>query len=368
MAANLHPAALRPSPVLLLLTLLAAPLPTGARDDRVPLFPEELSACNRDQLDALVERISVTTPAGALSPVVQSVLLTYSNRFGFFEGVVAGMPFHRSLLAPGAPGFQGPGPEHQLAFHLNPDVRELLLNPARTPLAQVSLTRETSTSNLVAADDPFAVRLRLRPGLPPGGAPGAGDLVIDNLAAPGPDGQGVLPADTKPGRGLSTSGITGLCHTKLTALDRRIFAILQRTLRVYVPHEASGLAYDTRIAIYRGVMPTEYDAQVHLVNPVTGALELPPPFFATPRLSIFVVVDDDGRLTEGLLAFTELPAVAASKGFAAIVRPVFGGQEPGAEYDAVAQIPWDPFAQPFSFDWRDVLDGTAWNDAGPAPN
>lgn len=312
-------------------------------DDRVPLTEEEVE-CNRVQLRELLDRFSVTAPDGALSERVQTLFVTYSNRFGFYEGLVVSGPWSRD----DAPLAEGRGVAH-LGFHLNPDVRELLLNPKRLPLEQVSMTREPSTSTLVEPDSSSAIELRLRPTLGTEGGPG--DLMIDNLAVPSPLVEGFRAADTKPGRGLTVAGLTETCHTKLGDTDRRIFAILQRTLDPVLVEEETLRTYDTRVAIYRGTHPGLYAADVYPVDPESGWL-LPFPV----QVGISAHIGEDGRLAEGGIALTGWSYL----GSIAIVRPVFPG--PDAVYEPVATTAPTPLGvvPGTDFDWRDVLDGTAW--------
>jgi hypothetical protein len=132
---------MRALPILLLAVALAAP----AAADR--LTPEQVE-CDRQRLAALIERMEVETVDTTQAPA-RMVLVSFSNRHGFFQGTVVGMPWARTILVTAAP--IPPEPETLLSFHLNPDVREQLINPRRTPLSQVSLTREISASNLVLA-------------------------------------------------------------------------------------------------------------------------------------------------------------------------------------------------------------------------
>jgi hypothetical protein len=213
---------MRALPALLLLAAIAAP----AAADR--LTPEQVE-CDRQRLAALVERMEVETVDTTQAPA-RMVLVSYSNRHGFFQGTVVGMPWPRTILVTAAP--IPPEPETLLSFHLNPAVREHLVNPRRTPLSQVSLTREISASNLVLPGDVRTAALRIDPtlALTPGGS-GAGDLVIDNLAVPA-TGPGFRPADTKPGRGLRATGLTEACHSGFVPVDLHVFALLQRVLGV----------------------------------------------------------------------------------------------------------------------------------------
>jgi len=350
---------------LVSILILGAAGPGTAEDPRVTLTWEE-AGCDSEHLLELVRRMEVSDLEGNLPGVVQSLFVSYSNRSGFYDGMVVGMPRFRSTAEPPIPGF-GPGPEHHLGFHLNPSVRELLLNPERPPLAQVSLTRETSTSNLVTVPfgetNPFAVVLALNPTL---GRHGAGDLVIDNLAAPpaDPTVAGFRPADTKPGRGLSEADLTTPCHDRLTDLDRRVFSVLQRTLRAELFNPGLGLRYDTRITVGRGMEPDEYIAMISPVDLETGRL------MAFVQATIRVGTDGTGWLTAGHLdvlvpELGDYPVV----GGVMIVRPLFGGVDdeyvPEVSYPIGTPVPAAPSSF-WDFDWRDVLAGTAWNEGAAA--
>ena len=343
----------------LLASTLVAAAPSRA-DERLTLTAAQV-VCNRAQLDALAARMEVTAPGGGLAPRAQSLFVTYSNAYGFYEGMVVGEPRYRRTEVPQVPTFPGPGPEHQLGFHLNPSVRELLLNPERTPLAQVSLTREVSTSSLVPTGDPFEVILGVNPTL---GGHGPGDLVIDNLSVPAP-GEMVRVADTKPGRGLTDADLTQLCHPRLRPLDRRVFAVLQRTLRVDVADPVRGLRYDTRIAVYRDEPPDQYLADIFVVDPETGAMR-PTPLVAR----IQVAVDASGRLTDGHLdmpvhLLTDGPPV---EGSVFVTAPLFGGvgsrYDPAVVYPVGGPVPAAPDTF-WDFDWQNVLAATAWNEPAP---
>lgn len=359
--------AARPSPLVPLVLLLGIALgspPAARADDRNVLTVGQV-ACNRGQLQALLERVEVETVPGPESRA-RSVLVGYANRFGFYEGLVVATPWTREVLVFVAP--ETPVPELHLAFHLNPDVRTLLLNPERAPLSQVSLTREASTSNLVPPGDPLATVVRFDPTLAPDPG-GAGDLVIDNLDGPPPGGAGPRAADTKPGRGFADAGLTDLCHTRFTALDRRVFAVLQRVLRLELADLQRSLRYDTRIAVLRGQAPDEYLADVYLVDPETGEL-YPEPLV----LRIEVGLGSDGRLAEGRIeaGIVPKPGAARAEGGVHVIRPVFPGVEAGYEPLATVQVTSDPEATPgvppvAGFDWRAVLAETAWNPARPDP-
>lgn len=348
---------------LVWLVVFLAAAPSGARVQRT--LTEEQVACDRAQLGALASRTSVLDLQGGISPVAQSLFVTHSNRYGFFEGLVVGMPRFRQTIEPPVT-FVGPGPEHQLGFHLNPSVRELLLNPERIPLAQISMTRETSTSSLVFTGTEhatrFGVQVRLRPTLGADTGPGPADLVIDNLAAPPPSGEGFRPSDAGPGRGLVAAGLVEPCHTRRTDLDRRVLAILQRTLRVDLWDPDRGLRYDTRIALFRDQAPGVFGADVYAVDPesgelLAGSLHLLLEAHATDRGTL-----RDGRLLVGDFLVPDNPPV---EGTVAVVEPLFGGVE--SLYEPVASAPVNPLMEvlwDLPFDWADVLEETAWNPGG----
>lgn len=349
---------------LVCLAIVLTAIPSAAQTPRS--LTEEQVSCDRAQLAALAARTAVLDLDGGVSPVVQSLFLTHSNRYGFYEGLVVGMPRFRPTAEPPVT-FVGPGPEHQLGFHLNPSVRELLLNPERTPLAQISMTRETSTSSLVPPGTElasrFGVQVRLRPTLGADREPGPTDLVIDNLVAPSPSGGGFRPSDAKPGRGLAADGLLEPCHTRRTELDRRTLAVLQRTLRVELWDLDRGLRYDTRIALFRDQAPGVFGADVHAVDPETGEL-----LEGSLHLLLEAHAGDDGTLRDGRLLVGDFlvsgnPPV---EGTVAIVEPLFGGVE--SLYEPVVSAPVNPLVEvlwDLPFDWWDVLEGTAWNPTAP---
>lgn len=350
-----------PTPLAAALLVLLAALTTAAGAagaERQTLTPAQV-ACDRAQLGALLARMRLTGPGGAPPSSPQILFVSYANRFGFYDGMVVGRSVFRPAAEPPVVPRPTPGPEHQLGFHLNPSVRELLLNPERAPLEQVSLTREASTSNLVEPGGPFEVILEVNPTL---GGHGSGDLVIDNLSAPRADGTGVRPADTKPGRGLAEAGLTDLCHARFTELDRKVFSILQRTLRPDVFDMSRNLRYDTQIAIFRGEDPEVYRADVYLVDPESGVRH-PVPLEARIR----VVVDGSDRLTDGHLNLPvhALPNGPNATGVVAIARPLFGGVDSESigvvAYPVGGPVPAAPESF-WDFDWRDVLEDTAWNE------
>ncbi|HBL27666.1 MAG TPA: hypothetical protein DD490_12585, partial [Acidobacteria bacterium] len=136
--------------------------------------------------------------------------------------------------------------ERYLAFSVT-KARTIFLNPDRSELPQVSLSREESASNLVESGPWFNVILTLDASLG-GGEP----LSINNLAEPPVEAahNGFVATSTKPGRGLVADRLLTPCHNKLTDFDRHVFTVLQRVVRAsdlnqfYQP--------DMEVAIFRG--------------------------------------------------------------------------------------------------------------------
>lgn len=218
----------------------------------------EQVACNELQLEQLLQRMTLQRAGQGNPPRPLTLLVSYSNEFGFYEGLAVSNQVPLRANAP----LGAAGAEHFFAFHINPSIRTLLLNPARQPLAQVSLVREETSSNLVAGNSANAMTLFLNPTLGAGG--GEGRLQINNFQASSGQACGNLRSvDVKPGRGLIQAGLVTPCHTQLTDFDRMVFAILQRTLRVQVT--TSGVT-DTKVSIFRGEDPLTYRINVYPVS------------------------------------------------------------------------------------------------------
>jgi hypothetical protein len=125
---------------LLALVLWTWPLQAGSLTQR--LTKAEVD-CNARQLDRLLARVS--TGVVNLQPFQppKIVIVSYSNKDGFYEGLAfTNQDWRRDPFT----GLPPPTPERELAFHLNPSIRRLLLNPARPPVGQVSLGREQASS------------------------------------------------------------------------------------------------------------------------------------------------------------------------------------------------------------------------------
>lgn len=324
----------------------------------------EQVACNATQLDRMLSRM--TAPTRVFHPIElpKTVFLTYSNSVGFYEGLALTNQFLRSRTTVG----EVPRPEHHLAFHLNPDVRTLLLNPERPPVGQVSLNREQSASNVTSPGAPVEVVLTLDPSL--AGNPAPDLLVINNFEVPA-DGQpynGFLANSTKPGRGLSVDGLLSACHTRFSEQDRRIFALLQRIVRFR--GELNGALQDTLADVEVAVFRAE-DERTYRLN----ATFLDPQAVAHGHLTLELRIEsaEDGRLTVGTL--TALPACTGASSLACtttdlkvvtvLVAPVLPGQDfwndQGPEARRLFFDPTQPLPSPVAVDFEALLAGTTWN-------
>lgn len=334
--------------LLLLLPALSAPL-SAAR-----LLPDEVS-CNRQQLNDLLDRIELTTPAqpGAST----AVFATYSSRFGFFQGLALTSQWPTSTANP-------PMPEHHLAFSLNPTLREILLNPERLPLAQIGIAREESGTDRLPAGARGTLRLTLDP-TAGAGSPAAARLVINNLGTAEP---GARTSDSKPGRGLAADGITSPCHTALSELDLTVLTLLQRTLRV---RALGGTPVRSKIALYRGKEEGRFIAEARLFGGAGGG------GLGTVVVELTVETDPAGRLAGGTIALGAPcgPGVGAPCTQATLsapieiflVAPSFPGRtvwEPTAP-DSV-RVVLDPGAgggnpSDAAVSWNALLAETTWN-------
>lgn len=319
-------------------------------------------ACNERQLQQILSLMTLERGNGNNNNNNNrslSLLVTYSNQFGFYEGLAV---VNQTPLRANAPLAAG-GAEHFLAFHLNPDIRQLLSNPQRPQLAQVSLVREETTSNLVAANSANALRLSLNPTLDPNADEAL--LQINNFQANGQSCAGVRSVDVKPGRGLISAGLTEACHQQLTDFDRHVFAILERMVRVQAPGTGSNAQLDTKIAIFRGQDDLTYRIDVYPLGTngqMTGKV----------ALELELQVDGQGRISTGQLRILPsclggAPASNCTSSTTALevflLPPVFGGFETRLTSGSSASISFQAGASPapVSVDFGDLLSDTTWN-------
>ena len=341
--------------------------------------PEQI-ACNRDQLRGLFDRLRVLGPGAAPPARPYTVFVSPGDPAGRIDGLLVGRDLPQGDEASGSGGAEGP--ERQLGFHLDTAVRDLLLNPERPPLDQVVLARETSTSLLVPPNDVFEVAVAVDPTLDGGPEGGAfrplapSDLVIDNLASPPAIRPGNRAATTRPGRGLLEDGITTVCHARLDSIDRRVFSLLERTLRIDVNDPESGTRFAPQVALYAarqssdvlpaswglnlGGEPPIYGADIYLVDPRTGArlpgrlvLELTVwssagPEIVFPYSLAFRILGVEG----------DLPPLA---GAVALRPPALPGVEAPAAALGVQSVAEADGGGPWvEVPWDDLLAGTAW--------
>jgi hypothetical protein len=312
--------------------------------------------CNQTQLRNLLERMTLQGTGSQSADLSLTLLVSYSNPFGFFEGLAVANQTPFAVATAGSTR-----PESFLAFSINPSIRTNLLNPTRQLLAQVTLVREETSSNLVASGSPVALNLSLNPTL--GANATSGLLEINNVQASGSQCNQVLSADLKPGRGLIQAGLTTPCHTLFTDFDRFVFEILERTFRVASP---SNPAQDFKVAIYRGEAPFTYRIDVYPVN-ANGTLGGP------IALELTLATDASGNLRDGLLQVLPYCTTGQTADCSTrsnvdlnfyLVPPVFGGNQVRLTSDITVSLSLPangapPLAVPVSFSL--ILGGTSWN-------
>jgi hypothetical protein len=345
--------------VFMFLVLALASSAAMAAELTQALTAEEV-ACNEKQLERLLQRMKAGKEIyWPLPQLPTTLLVSYSNAAGFFDGLLATSQYFRVDIGQVPPE---QAVEHYLAFNLNPSVRSLLLNPARPELAQVGLNREQSSSNLVEPGGYYDLTLELDPTL------GGGDsLVINNFAEP-PAGEpynGFLGNSTKPGRGLIADGLLKPCHGKLTDFDRHVFSVLQRMVRGLVIDLF--LAPDSEFSIFRGSEPHTYRINYY---PVFAHYE------TRGHLAVEIQLDwtPQGKLTSA--RWTALPACtsAAEPGCTALaeispgvylIPPVLGGVTPypnDSLRNGVFFLWQQGPSAPVVLDMEALLAHTTWNE------
>jgi hypothetical protein len=332
-----------------------------------PLTAEEV-ACNQAQLNRLLNRLSLRASVPDTTSHTRELAVTYSDERAFYEGLgIVGQDFFSGQLTP----------ESELAFNLNPSLRDLLANPARPPLPQISLSREAAASNFVKPTNPHAFTLLLNPRL--SGTPSEADLLLVNnfeVPAVGQPYNGFRETSAGPGRGLAADSLLDPCHLDLTPFDRRIFALLERMVRTTADlfSRATLSRFDTQVAIYRGEDPHTYRVDVAPL----GSVSLPA---EDPRMVVAIRIDwdADGRLTTGHLEV--LPVCATPGGMDCsgqnlnrfsdvtlrLIPPVFPGFQTWSDRDprvksvtgGTGRVP-----VPVDVDFAALLSGAAWNRGG----
>jgi len=332
-----------------LLALVALSLPAAFAQDLTHNLTAADAACNQAQLRVLLSHFAVTGPGGGAPARPSTLLASYSNRYGFYDGL---------LVSNQQPLIGADAPEQILAFHLNPSIRELLLNPARPPLPQISLEREDTASSYVPATSASALALFLDPTADQTG--GDARLQINNFVPPqtGQTCNGAQATATKPGRGLDT--VLALCHTKFTDFDRKVFSILERTLRAEVLGTGSP---DSKIAIFRDQGPFAYRIDVF----PTAA-----PFPGKVAFILNLQATNDGHLVSGQLAV--LPVCPAGQQLGCtnsalgvrlwVFPPLWAGTQVRQDQGAGVSLTYQPgqsLPHSVTVPFEQLLDGTTWN-------
>ena len=315
-------------------------------------------SCNEAQLKNLLLRLAVTGGGGQATDRPANLLVTYSNSYGFYEGLAVD---NQSPLTV-APG-TAVTPEGLLAFHINPSIRQLLLNPARPQLEQVSLEREALSSSFIVPGAAGVLNVTLNPTLV--ATPSADAVALINNLDNFDELQtctGYVASSTKAGRGLTLAGLTTPCHTALTAQDRLVFSILERVLRVSVLGANPGNA---EVAIYRGTSPNLYQVDVYPLTPAGGSLK-------HVAFELTINSDGAGRLTTGQVRLLPACSGGATSGCSDatvgirlfLFAPVFSGtetRETGKPAYALTYNPGGGTPSPVAVDFAQLLDGTTWN-------
>jgi hypothetical protein len=338
--------------------LIAFALPVSAQNLTQPLTSKDV-ACNERQLELLLKRMKAGNEQFIPPQIPRTLLISYSNSVGFYDGLALTNQDFRDVLPPGPEPYY----ERYLAFNLNPSIRTLLLNPERPELAQVSLNREQSSSNFVRPGGAYDLNVELVPTLGGGGEP----LVINNFEEPaiGQPYNGFLANSTKPGRGLTADGLLTACHGKLTNFDRHVFAVLQRIVRGGVSGELFNP--EMEIAIFRGVDPHTYRINVYPIYEF---------FEERGRMAVELEISwtPEGKLTTGTMKVLPGCSVLGQLGCSSaentvpsafLIPPAFGGHE---YYDS-GRIQGEVFyswlegpSAPILIDFEALLAESAWNE------
>ncbi len=326
-------------------------------------------ACNAQQLDRLQARISTGAIQLREFQLPKTVMVTYSNEHGYYEGLALTNQNWRTDPFTGLPP---PTPERYLSFHLNPSIRTLLLNPDRPPVGQISLGREQANSNLVTPGGPFDLSVMINPTLA-ASAPRQDLLEINNFVIPaqGEPYNDFLANSTKPGRGLEQDGLLTPCHNKLTDFDRHVFALLQRMLRTEGYIEEEHQLSDNSVVIFRGEEEHTYRFTIYPL----GTPGLSPPLNHVAG-ELQLAWTPEGKITSGTMRVrprcSGTPDLDCSSTLALVaaflIPPVFGGNElwPAAAYqNQIYFLGVGEISGPATYDMEALLAGTDWNSPAP---
>lgn len=217
--------------------------------------------CQTARLAAMLDRIRITG-SGPVGPQEDGIPWAVFLSPGRAERSFVGLGL--STAAVNNPNLIRPQPdplERQIGFHMEVEPEQLLLDPARPKLPQVTLVREEPATNLVEATSEFRLSISLDTSL----AGNLGPLATINnfvVSQVGRTYNGFRASSAQPGRGLLVA-TTPVCGGNLTPQDHRVLAILRRMLRITVEDLDDGCdlcAFHSshEIALYRGGGGHEY--------------------------------------------------------------------------------------------------------------
>jgi hypothetical protein len=319
----------------------------------------------------MLGRMRATAPLVLGYDLPTAVFLSHSDSAGLYEGLSMTNQFLRFEDNQG--GDPIPPPEQHLAFHLNPSVREFLVNPGRPPVGQVSLNREQSSTNFVSAGGRTAITLTLDPTLSGNSNPDL--LVINNLEVPPlvAPYNGFLSNSTKPGRGLAADNLLESCHDLLTSQDRKVFLVIQRILRVQAEIKY-GHEPDIEAAIFRKEDEHTYGVEIDFFTqdgqgfPEEGIVQ------GHVALELVVSWTPDGHLTSGTIRLLPFCANGETEGCTRVgaittrvllVPPAFAGNAKWKENEPRVVIlgfgSSYPFPDPAAVNFEALLADTTWN-------
>jgi hypothetical protein len=363
---------MRRQSLLIFLTAFTWTASAAAQSLTNQLTAEEV-ACNETQMAKLLERTTFGDPIVAYNQLPKTLIVSYSNPYGFYEGLALTNQDWR--LGPfGVPPFPPP-PEHYLAFNLNPSVRTLLLDPRRPMLGQVALNREQSGSNFVTPGGYFDLAVKIDPTLKGSIKPDL--LVINNFLVPSlrKPYNGFIANSTKAGRGLTQDGLLTSCHTRFTDFDRHVFAVLQRLIRASTRSYSIFIVLDLKIAVFRGERPNLYRVNIYPIDAYSPEIPDPRPS-GQVALEIEVSWTQEGRLKTATLR--GLPRCEGGQRLGCtlseaateiyLIPPVLGGTEylqghsEGVIHDPANGIEFTP---PAIVDLESLLVNSTWNSWRP---
>lgn len=333
--------------------------PAAALDLTHPLTAGQV-ACEEARLETILPRFATNNEAWNGDQYYKSLAVSIRDTGGTLDALEVRNEGQRARARPSGGPPSVPLPEVYLAFHADPTVRSLLLNPGRRPLPQISLTREDGSSTLVR-DALRELETSFDPTIAGGVTTGLAS--INNLlpAAPGAPEPGDAAAATVAGRGLA--GLPPSCGSPLTPFDRAVFLLLQRMVRVLPPAD---FAPDLKLAIFRGEDPHVFRVDVYKLRSPREAEE------GRLALSVRVEWTDTGSLITGELSILPLctggQTVGCTSGLPDTMAYLIPPVAPGQLWSSSGRIPplviygnTEGFQSPAAVDFAALLANTDWN-------